>query len=246
MILPAVTVPKKLSKQVGRAIYDFNMLKDGDRVLLAVSGGKDSLSLFHILQHFKKCAPIKFHLGVVSIDPKVTSFDLSPLLEYFASYGVDYFLEQFPIVEQAKKSMKGNSYCAFCARMKRGLMYKIARKHNYNILALGQHLDDLAQSLIMSIFHNGQLQTMKANYLNNDGDINVIRPLIYVRERQLVSFANTAKLPIIKDNCPACFAKPTQREYYKNLLNKEESRVANLYANILNAIKPILTTNKTT
>ncbi len=244
MILPAITPPKKISKQVGRAICDFKMLKDGDRVLLAVSGGKDSLSLFHILAHFKKHAPIKFYLGVVSIDPKVAGFDLTPLLKYFASYGVDYFLEQFPIAEQAKKSMKGDSYCAFCARMKRGLMYKTARKHNYNILALGQHLDDLAQSLIMSIFHNGQLQTMKANYLNNDGDISVIRPLVYVRERQLSNFANMAKLPVIRDNCPACFTKPTQREYYKNLLNKEEVRVTNLYANILNAIKPILTNTK--
>lgn len=232
--------PKKLLKLAGRAIYDFKMIQDGDKVLLGVSGGKDSLSLFHTLKHFQKHAPINFELGVISIDPQTEGFDLSPLLQYFKQQDTPYFLEQFPIVEQAKKSMKGDSFCAFCARMKRGLMYKVAKEQGYNVLALGQHLDDLAQSLFMSIFHNGKLQTMKAHYLNDAGDMRVIRPLVYVRERQLEHFAIDANLPVIKDNCPACFLKPTEREYFKQWLNTEENRIANMYGNILNAIKPLL------
>ncbi len=237
MIIP----PKKLLKLSGKAIYDFNMIADGNRVLLGVSGGKDSLSLFHILKHLQKHAPIKFELGVVSIDPMSVGFDLTPLISYFKMWQTPYFLERFPIVKQAKISMRGNSYCAFCARIKRGLMYKVAREQGYDVLALGQHLDDLAQSLLMSIFHNGKLQTMKANYINDVGDVRIIRPLVYVREYQLSAFAIDANLPIIVDNCPACFAKPTEREYFKRWLNDEENRIANMYSNISHAIKPLLT-----
>lgn len=242
--LTPLTPPKKLLKLTGRAIYDYQMIKQGDKVLLGVSGGKDSLSLFHTLKHFQKHAPINFELGVVSIDPQTDDFDLTPLLGYFKSQNTPYFLEQFPIVEQAKISMKGDSFCAFCSRMKRGLMYKVAREQGYNVLALGQHLDDLAQSLMMSIFHNGKLQTMKAHYTNDSGDVRVIRPFVYVRERQLAHFALDANLPVIKDNCPACFMKPTEREYFKQWLNSEEGRISNMSGNILNAMKPLMANDK--
>ena len=136
--------------------------------------------------------------------------------------------------------MNGDSFCAFCSRIKRGLMYQVARENNYNVLALGQHLDDLAESFMMSAFHNGKIKTMKANYLNDRGDVRVIRPLVFVRENQLREFSIQSKLPIIIDNCPACFSKPTEREYYKQLLKKEEKRVPNLFKNLLNAMKPIM------
>ena len=238
---PFLKLPKKLVKPVGKAIADFKMLQNGDKVLLAISGGKDSLSLFHILRHFQKHAPIDFELAVITIDPEVEGFEPSQLKEYFAKFEVDYFFEEFPIMEQAKKSMQGDSYCAFCARMKRGLMYKVATKEGFNVLALGQHLDDLAESLFMSLCHNGKIQTMKANYVNDAKDVRIIRPLVYVRETQLADFSNSVNLPIIKDNCPACFEMPTQREHFKNLLLNEEKQNKNLYNNLLNAMKPILT-----
>ncbi|SFV65651.1 tRNA(Cytosine32)-2-thiocytidine synthetase [hydrothermal vent metagenome] len=234
-------LPKLLIKPVGRAIADFNMLNNGDKVLLAVSGGKDSLSLFHILQHFQKHAPIDFELAVITIDPQVEGFEPQKLKDYFVNFDVKYFFEEFPIMEQAKKSMKGDSYCAFCARMKRGLMYKVAKNEDFNVLALGQHLDDLAESLFMSMCHNGKMKTMKANYVNDTKDVRIIRPLVYVRERQLADFANNHNLPIIKDNCPACFEMPTQREHFKKLLLNEEKQNKSLYKNLLNAMKPILT-----
>jgi tRNA(Ile)-lysidine synthase TilS/MesJ len=119
-------------------------------------------------------------------------------------------------------------------------MYKVARREGYNVLALGQHLDDLAESLMMSMCHNGKIQTMKAHYINDAKDIRVIRPMAYVRERQLADFAKTAKLPIIADSCPACFAMPTEREHFKQWLLNEEKRNHNLYKNLLNAMKPML------
>jgi len=225
---------------VGRAINDFSMIRDGDRILLAVSGGKDSLSLFHILRHFKRHAPINFDLGIVTIDPEVEGFEPQALDSYFQKFDTPYFFEEFPIMEQAKESMKGDSYCSFCARIKRGLMYQVARRENYNVLALGQHLDDLAESLMMSMCHNGKIQTMKAHYINDAKDVRIIRPLVYVRERQLADFAKNANLPIIVDSCPACFTMPTEREHFKQWLLSEEKRTPNLYKNLLSSMKPML------
>jgi tRNA(Ile)-lysidine synthase TilS/MesJ len=225
---------------VGRAIYDFKMIQNGDRILLAVSGGKDSLSLFHLLRHFQKHAPINFELATITIDPEVPNFEPQKLTEYFTGFDTPFYFEEFPIMDSAKEKMQGDSYCAYCARIKRGLMYKVCREKNYNVLALGQHLDDLAESLMMSIFHNGKLNTMKANYINDAGDVRIIRPLVYTREAQLRDFAKNADLPIIADNCPACFEMPTQREYFKQLLLHEEKSNKALYKNILSAMKRIM------
>ncbi|SFV85686.1 tRNA(Cytosine32)-2-thiocytidine synthetase [hydrothermal vent metagenome] len=244
MDITRIKLPKLLVKPVGRAIADFSMIKAGDKILLAVSGGKDSLSLFHILRHFQAHSPVKFELGVVTIDPQVEGFEPQALDDFFKKFDTPYFFEEFPILEQAKKSMKGDSYCSFCARIKRGLMYKVAREQGYNVLALGQHLDDLAESLMMSMCHNGKIQTMKAHYINDDKDLRVIRPMVYVRERQLVDFAKTTDLPVIADSCPACFSMPTERDYFKNWLLDEEKRIPSLYKNLLSAMKPMLDKSK--
>ncbi|MBT4001101.1 MAG: tRNA 2-thiocytidine biosynthesis protein TtcA [Candidatus Thioglobus sp.] len=240
MALPRVILPKLLVKPVGRAISDFGMIKEGDKILLAVSGGKDSLSLFHLLRHFQRHAPIKFDLGVVTIDPQVEGFEPQALEVFFKKFDTPYFFEEFPILEQAKESMKGDSYCSFCARIKRGLMYKIARLEGYNVLALGQHLDDLSESLMMSMCHNGKIQTMKAHYINDAKDLRIIRPMVYVRERQLADFAASVNLPVIADSCPACFTMPTERDHFKQWLLTEEKRTPNLYKNLLSAMRPML------
>ena len=216
------------------------MVRDGDRILIAVSGGKDSLSLLHILVHLSRYAPVRFELAAITVDPQIADFDPSPLKAYLAGLGVDYFYHSQSIVEQAKRSMQGNSFCAYCARMKRGVMYTVAREHGYSVLALGQHLDDLAESFLMSAFHGGRLQTMKAHYVNDAGDIRVIRPLVYVRERQCAEFARQAGLPVVADSCPACFRLPTQREYMKSLLAREERANPHLLKNLLSAMRPLM------
>lgn len=237
-------LPKLLVRPVGRAIADFGMIKDGDKILLAVSGGKDSLSLFHILRHFQKHARIEFNLAVVTIDPQVEGFDPRALSQFFQAFDTPYFFETFPILATAKEKMRGDSYCSFCARIKRGLMYQVARREGYNVLALGQHLDDLSESLLMSMCHNGRIQTMKAHYINDAQDLRIIRPMVYVRERQLADFALSADLPVIADSCPACFSMPTEREHFKQWLLEEEKRNPNLYKNLLSAMKPMLDETK--
>jgi len=158
--------------------------------------------------------------------------------------GVPYFYESHAIVSLAAEKMtKKISLCAFCSRMKRGILYSCARREGYNVLALGQHLDDLAESFMMSIFNNGALRTMKANYVNDKGDLRIIRPLVYVRERMTKSFAEDAKLPIINENCPACFAAPTERHRMKLLLASQEQVVPDVFSSVLKAIIPIMKGN---
>ena len=236
----AVKPPKSILRQVGRAIADFDMIRAGDRVLLGLSGGKDSLTLLQVLLHLQRHAPIAFQVGVITVDPSVEGFDPSRLKPYVADLGVPYHFEQHPIMELALEHMTKDSYCSWCARMRRGVMYTTARREGYNVLALGQHLDDLAESFLMSVFHGGQLRTMKAHYLNDDGDLRVIRPLVYVRERQTAQFAQDQGLPVIKDNCPACFSMPTQRAHMKALLAGEERSHRFLFRNILTALRPLL------
>ena len=230
--------PKLILRRVGRAIADYAMIKDKDRILLGLSGGKDSLSLLHILAHLQRYAPINFELGVITVDPQIQGFDPSPLKEYLAELGIAYFYCSQPIMEQAKQNLQRKSFCAYCARMKRGIMYRIAREQNYNVLALAQHLDDLAESFLMSALYSGSLRTMKAHYTNDAGDIRIIRPLVYARERQMADFAEN--LPVIQDSCPACFTAPTQREHVKNLLANEESEHKDVLPNMLHAMRPLM------
>lgn len=235
--------PKSLRRLAGKAIADYDMIREGDRILLGLSGGKDSLSLLHVLQLLQRHAPVAFHLGVITVDPQSDGFDPAPLKPYVESLGLEHFLVSEPIVELADKHMKGDSYCAWCARMRRGLMYKTARAEGYNVLALAQHLDDLAESFLMSAFHGGQLQTMKAHYTNDDGDLRIIRPFVYARERQLAAYATEAGLPVITENCPACYTKPTQRQHMKELLAGEEQENKQLFSSILSTIRPLMGKN---
>ena len=240
MLEQPVKPAKSLLSAAGRAIGDYDMIREGDRVLLGLSGGKDSLSLLHVLLDLQKRAPIRFELAAVTVDPQSPDFDPSPLKDYMASLGVKYFYESQPIVEQAKKSLQGDSFCAYCSRMRRGILYRTARENGYNVLALAQHLDDLAETFLMSTFFGGKLRTMKAHYLNDAKDVRVIRPFVYVRERQTADFAERSSLPVIPENCPACFAMPSQRMHMKTVLAQLESENNKLFASLLTAMRPLM------
>lgn len=238
-----IKVPKSIMRPVGQAITEFEMIKEGDRVLLGLSGGKDSLSLLHILRHLQRHAPINFSLGAITVDPQIEGFDPSKLKTYLAGLGIPYFYESHDMTKQAEEQMKNDSFCSFCSRMKRGIMYSTARRKDYNVLALGQHLDDLAESFLMSAFRGGKLMTMKANYTNQDGDIRIIRPMIYVREKQTTEFAKEIELPVIADSCPACFDMPTEREHIKRLLAQEETHNTTLFNSLKTALNPLYSIN---
>jgi tRNA 2-thiocytidine biosynthesis protein TtcA len=235
-----VKPPRSLLRLAGRAIADYDMIRPGDRLLLGVSGGKDSLGLLHTLLWLKARAPVPFALAVATVDPQIPGFDPAPLQEYVPTLGVPYYFETQAIAERAATTLGRDSFCAYCSRMRRGILYATARKHDYNVLVLAQHLDDLAETFFMSAFHGGSLRTMRPHYVIDAGDLRVIRPFAYVRERQLADFASAAGLPVIADNCPACFRIPTQRAHMKALLAREEQAHPKLFANLLHAMRPLM------
>jgi tRNA 2-thiocytidine biosynthesis protein TtcA len=235
--------PKPLLRAAGEAIADYSMIRPGDRVLLGLSGGKDSLSLLHVLLHLHDKAPIRFELAAATVDPCIDGFDPSFLKDYVAALGVTYFYRRQDIVGRALTTMRGDSFCSYCSRMRRGILYATAREQGYNVLALAHHLDDLAESFLMSAFYGGRLHTMKAHYLNDAGDLRIIRPFVYARERQTADFARRAGLPAIMDNCPACFRMPTQRMNMKTLLAEQEKNHKNMFSSLLTAMRPLMSKN---
>lgn len=224
--------PKKIMKLVGQAIKEWNMIEEGDRLLLGLSGGKDSLALLHILHALQKRAPVKFTLACATVDPQTESFNPSPLIPYVQALGIPYHYLSEPIVALASAKLQGDSLCAFCSRFKRGLLYSCCRTYGYNKLVLAQHLDDLVESFLMSALHNGQVRTMKANYVIEAGDVSVIRPLVYVREAWTRDMSQQGHLPVINENCPACFEQPKERARMKKLMEQEEAMVPALFYNM--------------
>lgn len=236
----AVKPPRPLLRLTGQAIADYAMIRPGDRLLLGLSGGKDSLSLLHVLLHLRDKSPVRFELAVATVDPGIDGYDPFYLKDYVTDLGLPYFYRRQAIVARALKTMRGDSFCAYCARMRRGILYDTARQQGHNVLVLAQHLDDLAESFLMSAFYNGRLRTMKAHYVNDAGDLRIIRPLVYARERQTADFATRAGLPVIKDNCPACFRIPTKRQYIKSLLAAQESENNLLFGSLLSTMRPLM------
>lgn len=196
--------------------------------------------MLHILLDLQHRAPVKFELAACTVDPQSPEFDPSSLKPYMAGLGIPYFYESQPIVAEAEQHMRGNSFCAYCSRMRRGILYRVAREQGYPVLALAQHLDDLAETFMMSAFFGGKLRTMQAHYRIDAGDLRVIRPLIYARERQTREFAERTGLPVISENCPACFATPMQRYQMKRLLAEQENLHPSLFANLLTAMRPLM------
>jgi len=240
--------PKELMNPMMEAISQFRMIRPNDRVLVCLSGGKDSLSLMHLLkqyQHRARGEGTPFTLGAVTVDPESSSYDPRPLRPYLASLGLPYLYEQQAILPQALALPDLSSICAFCSRMKRGRLYAAARREGYNVLAFGQHLDDLAESFVMSALHNGRLRTMKAAYTVAEGDLRVIRPLVFCREGALRRFAETRALPVIPENCPACFLAPKERQRAKQLLAKYELDFPQVYTSLRTALLPLMAISET-
>ncbi|MCE5387205.1 MAG: tRNA 2-thiocytidine biosynthesis protein TtcA [Acidithiobacillus sp.] len=233
-------VPRLLARRMGKGINDFAMIRPGDRILLALSGGKDSLTLLALLLDLQRHSPIPFELGVATVDPQSPDFDPTSLGPHVQGLGLPWFWERQDIFGRAQKHLGRPSYCSFCARMRRGVLYACARREGYNVLALGQHLDDFAESFFLSLFYNGELRTMKAHYRVREGDLRVIRPLVYCRERQTRTYAQAMDLPIIIENCPACFRHPTERARIKELLAAQEERDPRLFKQLLRAMLPLM------
>jgi len=213
---------KRLRHQVGRAIADFGMIEDGDKVMVCLSGGKDSYTLLDILLQLQKKAPVAFSITAVNLDQKQPGFPEHVLPEYLRSIGVDFhILEQDTYSVVTRVVPEGKTMCSLCSRLRRGALYSFAAEHGYTKIALGHHRDDLVATFFLNLFFHAKLSGMPPKLLSDDGRHVVIRPLAYVREDDITAYAQAKQFPIIP--CNLCGSQENlQRKQVKRMLEQWE------------------------
>ena len=229
----------RLEHQVGKAIFDFNMIEEGDSVMVCLSGGKDSYTLLDILLTLRKRAPIDFRIVAMNLDQKQPGFPADILPNYLKNLGVEYHIETqdtYSIVKE--KIPEGKTTCSLCSRLRRGIIYKVAGELGANKIALGHHRDDMIETLFLNMFFGGKLKAMTPNLVNDKGDHIVIRPLAYCVEKDIARYARGMEFPIIP--CNLCGSQENlQRQNIKEMLTNWERQYPGRSQTIFTAMQNI-------
>ena len=231
---------KRLCRQMGQAISDFNMIEAGDRIMVCMSGGKDSYGMLDILLKMQARAPVDFTLVAVNLDQKQPGFPDHILPAYLKELGIEFHIETqdtYSIVKD--KIPEGKTMCSLCSRLRRGILYRVARELGCNKLALGHHRDDMLQTFFLNMFFGGKLKGMPPKLVSDNGEFMVIRPLAYVAETDLQRWATHRQFPIIP--CTLCGSQENlQRQVVGNMLRdwqkKHPGRIENMFAALQNVV----------
>ncbi|MDO4708702.1 MAG: tRNA 2-thiocytidine(32) synthetase TtcA [Pseudomonadota bacterium] len=230
---------KRLRHQVGKAIADFGMIEDGDKVMVCLSGGKDSYTLLDVLLQLQKKAPVNFSITAVNLDQKQPGFPEHILPEYLASIGVDYhIIEQDTYSVVSRVIPEGKTMCSLCSRLRRGALYTYAEAHGFTKIALGHHRDDLVNTFFLNLFFHAKISGMPPKLLSDDGKHVVIRPLAYVAEADIEAYAAHKGFPIIP--CNLCGSQENlQRAQVKKMLRQWERETPGRIETIARALADI-------
>lgn len=231
---------KRLRRNVGKAIEDFNMIGDGERIMVCLSGGADSYTMLDILMSLRLNAPVDFELVAVNLDQKQPDFPEHILPEYLDGLGIPYhILEQDTYSVVQRLIPEGKTMCSLCSRLRRGILYTFAKEQGFTRIALGHHRDDIIETLFLNMFHGGKLKAMPPRLLSDDGEHVVIRPLAYCRESDIKAYAGARGFPIIP--CNLCGSQDNlQRQAIKQLLaewnRKYPGRVESIFSSVQNVV----------
>lgn len=227
----------RIRKLAGRAIGDFDLISDGDRIAVGISGGKDSMVLMRILETLRRRAPISYELIGVTIDPGFSGFPSQEIEGYWRQEKIPFYCEKTSISEiLEEKHRLGSSWCSFCARLRRGILYTVGHRLNCNKIALGHHLDDFIETLLLNQFYSGTIAAMSPRLLADNGIQTVIRPFAYVEERVIERCVDEESIPVFPSSCPAHQGKDRQRQRIKELIATLEDGIPCLKQSLTNAM----------
>jgi tRNA 2-thiocytidine biosynthesis protein TtcA len=231
---------KRLRRLTGEAIADYDMIRDGDRVMVCLSGGKDSYALLDVLLHLREHAPVRFDLVAVNLDQKQPGFPAHVLPDYLARRGVPFRIAEQDTYRVVKRVIpEGRTMCSLCSRLRRGVLYRVAGELGATKIALGHHRDDILETFLLNLFYGGTLKTMPPKLLSDNGKHVVIRPLAYCEEKDLAAYAGLRQFPIIP--CNLCGSQANlKRVEVKALLREWESKHPGRVETMLNALRHVV------
>ena len=241
-VSPAI-VEKRLAHEMGRCIADFELIAAGDRVMVAISGGKDSYTLLHLLERARKRAPVPFELVAVHLDQGQPGYDGTALQAWLRAHGYEHRIVREDTYQLVTKRIpEGQTYCSMCSRLRRGILYNVAESLGCTKIALGHHRDDAIETLMLNLMFNGSLSAMPAKLVSDDGRNTVIRPLLYSSERDIAAYAGQLDFPIIP--CNLCGSQENLwRQQVKQMLDDIEKRAPKVRQSMLAALKNVHTSH---
>lgn len=226
---------RKIVSAMRRGIQDYDMIKEGDRIAVGISGGKDSLALLCALCELKKFSPVSFDVMGITIDLGFEGTDYSPIADFCRELGVEYIVKKTNIAEIIFDIRKENRPCSLCSKMRRGAICDLAVEHGCNKIALGHHNEDVIETFFLSLFYEGRLSCFSPKSYLSRKDVYVIRPFIYVAEGDIKGFAKRTSLPVVKNICP--MDGYSKREDMKNFVNEKNAEDHHFKTRMMNAIK---------